>query len=432
MSQQNEEDQAPPVAAAASTRGGDATLAQALQAVESLTQLFGFSVEAANQAVDAVGIDLTICYNYILDQALGNDQGGAIYPIHDCPHLDPHFCLSIDQLPPKPFQVPCMYNKASSSKKTTGGLKGEDSEDGSSCPLGENWLCLQCGEVHCSRYINGHGLQHWEDSKEREPPNGHCVAVSMADLSVWCHACSAYLKSERLKPLLKRLEQLKFPNDTSDDAPHPMDDDDEHDEEIRRLPKRARSLVVEDKQDREEELPTTTTSTSAQGYPLDGRTTDSEDDGIDYPFGTLPTSLEDVAKFIQSKNCKSILILAGAGMSVRSGIPDFRSANGLYATLDSDLLTATQTEKDLIRQDPSRALEHDLFLQNPLPCLELKRKFLLGTKDQVWKTTLAHRFVELLHTKTNKLTRLYTQNIDGLEDQCELLPHDKVVNVHGT
>lgn len=119
-------------------------------------------------------------------------------------------------------------------------------------------------------------------------------------------------------------------------------------------------------------------------------------------------------------------------MSVVSGIPDFRSANGLYATMDPDSLTATQMERDLIRLDPSIALDNRLFLQNQLPCLEVNRQFLLGTKDQVWKATLAHRFVELLHKKTNKLKRLYTQNIDGLEDQCQDLPRDKIVNVHGS
>ena len=46
--------------------------------------------------------------------------------------------------------------------------------------------------------------------------------------------------------------------------------------------------------------------------------------------------------------------------------------------------------------------------------------------------TLAHRLVELLHMKLGKLTRLYTQNIDGLELQCQNLPKEKVVNVHGS
>ena len=36
-----------------------------------------------------------------------------------------------------------------------------------------------------------------------------------------------------------------------------------------------------------------------------------------------------------------------------------------------------------------------------------------------------------LHKRTGKLTRLYTQNIDGLDYQCEL-PSDKIVAVHGS
>lgn len=56
----------------------------------------------------------------------------------------------------------------------------------------------------------------------------------------------------------------------------------------------------------------------------------------------------------------------------------------------------------------------------------------LGTQQEQWKATLAHRFVELLHAKTDKLVRLYTQNIDGLEHQCHQLPDDKVIRVHGT
>lgn len=153
---------------------------------------------------------------------------------------------------------------------------------------------------------------------------------------------------------------------------------------------------------------------------------------IQYPFGELPQSLSDVARFIKSDACQKIVILTGAGMSVVSGIPDFRSANGLYATMDPDRLTATQSERDLMRLDPSFALDNHLFLQNQFPCLEVNRQFLLGTKEQNWKATLAHRFVELLHAKTGKLARLYTQNIDGLEDQCTKLPREKVIPVHGT
>lgn len=72
---------------------------------------------------------------------------------------------------------------------------------------------------------------------------------------------------------------------------------------------------------------------AAQGIPLDWLIRravggvveeEEEDEEIDYPFDAPPKSLEDVANFIKSDECKSIVVLAGAGMSVASGIPDFR------------------------------------------------------------------------------------------------------------
>jgi NAD-dependent SIR2 family protein deacetylase len=175
---------------------------------------------------------------------------------------------------------------------------------------------------------------------------------------------------------------------------------------------------------------------AARGIPFEWllhESQEDDDDGeIEYPFETMPTSPQELADFILSPSCRSILVLAGAGMSVAAGIPDFRSADGLYSTMNADLLSADESQRRAMRLDPTVALEQNLFLENPLPCLELNREFILGTCEQKWKATLAHRFVELLHAKTNKLVRLYTQNIDGLEDQCPRLPRDKVINVHGT
>jgi len=120
----------------------------------------------------------------------------------------------------------------------------------------------------------------------------------------------------------------------------------------------------------------------------------------------------------------TILTLATASLFV--SFKDFRSADGLYATLNPDLLTANEVEREAIRADPSSSLDQHLFLQNPLPMLELQRDFILGTRAQRWKATLAHRFVELLHTKTGKLVRHYTQNIDGTyverDDETSLFP----------
>ena len=145
-----------------------------------------------------------------------------------------------------------------------------------------------------------------------------------------------------------------------------------------------------------------------------------------------PSFPNEMATYLQSEQCKSIVVLAGAGMSVSCGIPDFRSAGvGLYDTLRPELLTATDIERMCIANDPTLALDRGLFLQNPLPMLETKRSFILGTHEKRWRATLAHRFVELLHTRLGKLTRVYTQNIDGLEYQTSL-PREKVVAVHGS
>ena len=43
-----------------------------------------------------------------------------------------------------------------------------------------------------------------------ETAEGHCVAVSLADLSVWCYECNAYLRHSSLEVLTEYLEEVKF------------------------------------------------------------------------------------------------------------------------------------------------------------------------------------------------------------------------------
>lgn len=145
-----------------------------------------------------------------------------------------------------------------------------------------------------------------------------------------------------------------------------------------------------------------------------------------------PVDMAGLAKLILNPECRSIAMLTGAGVSVASGIPDFRSPGGMYATLRPDLLTATPEQRRWMEMDPTYVVSWDVFQNNAFPYLEVRRPFILGTQKQQWKATIAHRFAELLHTKTNKLTRIYTQNIDGLDRQCSDIPVDKFVNVHGS
>ncbi|KAL8540437.1 hypothetical protein ACS0TY_001873 [Phlomoides rotata] len=72
----------------------------------------------------------------------------------------------------------------------------------------ENWLCLCCKDVLCSRFVNKHMLQHYQQ-------DNHNLALSYSDLSVWCFSCDAYLDAQVIAPLRHAYETayiLKFGN----------------------------------------------------------------------------------------------------------------------------------------------------------------------------------------------------------------------------
>lgn len=133
---------------------------------------------------------------------------------------------------------------------------------------------------------------------------------------------------------------------------------------------------------------------------------------------------------LRAGSFRNIVVLTGAGISTASGIPDFRSPGGLYATLQADSLTASPQEKQYLKKDPTGVVDIRIFAQNQFPYLEVRRPFILGTADQKWKYTLAHAFIGLLHDK-KLLRRHYDQNIDGLSHQVDVEP-SKIINVHGS
>ena len=212
-----------PTAAAAAASNGE-TVAQRIAAMEQstlvqLVEVYGFSQDAAVQAVDIVGPDVQDCCAFIINTGLGQDQGGPVVPKDDCPHLEKHFLLSLSQLGDSfdPSNTTCSHFQDSTSTGKSGGLgsaKIEVDNDTGACPSKENWLCLECGVLRCSRYVNGHGLHHWEATKandtEENPKVGHCIGLSLSDFSVWCYQCESYLKHSSLYPLLEKMEELKF------------------------------------------------------------------------------------------------------------------------------------------------------------------------------------------------------------------------------
>lgn len=124
-----------------------------------------------------------------------------------------------------------------------------------------------------------------------------------------------------------------------------------------------------------------------------------------HPFATAASSgvglgLPRVAELIGSATPGSVVVMAGAGVSVSSGIPDFRSpGTGLYDNLQEYGLPY-----------PEAVFDVGYFPSNPWPFYRLCRELWPGN----FEPTPAHWFVRALDDR-GVLLRCYTQNIDSLE-----------------
>ncbi|XP_018763500.2 NAD-dependent protein deacetylase sirtuin-3, mitochondrial isoform X2 [Serinus canaria] len=132
--------------------------------------------------------------------------------------------------------------------------------------------------------------------------------------------------------------------------------------------------------------------------------------------GKEKLTLKDVAELLRKKECRRVVVMAGAGISTPSGIPDFRSpGSGLYSNLE---------QYDI--PYPEAIFELGYFFVNPKPFFTLAKELYPGN----YRPNSAHYFLRLLHDK-GLLLRLYTQNIDGLE-RVAGIPPDRLVEAHGT
>ena len=135
------------------------------------------------------------------------------------------------------------------------------------------------------------------------------------------------------------------------------------------------------------------------------------------PRLTTVTSLDDVVQSLQS--AQRIMVLVGAGISVSSGVPDFRSPNGLYALAQ---------QLGLALNDPQELFDIHFFDDD---AGETFYKFAsrLWPQDTI-QPSPTHHFLSALNT-AGRLLRVYTQNIDGLERKAKI-PPSRIVECHGT
>ncbi|KAF2842251.1 DHS-like NAD/FAD-binding domain-containing protein [Patellaria atrata CBS 101060] len=128
---------------------------------------------------------------------------------------------------------------------------------------------------------------------------------------------------------------------------------------------------------------------------------------------------------------RKIVVIAGAGISVSAGIPDFRSSKGLFNSLRSQYKLKS-SGKDLFdasvySDDSSTSSFHDMV-----------RSLSQLTKSA--EPTLFHKMLARL-AKEKRLLRLYTQNVDGIDIKSKSLatevplpkkgPWPKTIQLHG-
>lgn len=126
-------------------------------------------------------------------------------------------------------------------------------------------------------------------------------------------------------------------------------------------------------------------------------------------------SIHKLSQYIKDIKNPKIVILHGAGVSVAAGIPDFRTpGTGFYSRV-----------KKLNLPQPESIFDIDFFEENPKPFYSIANELRPGK----FKPTYCHFFAKLLEEK-NKLLRLYTQNIDGLE-RLAGLSENRLCEAHG-
>lgn len=119
--------------------------------------------------------------------------------------------------------------------------------------------------------------------------------------------------------------------------------------------------------------------------------------------------IEQLKQWIQESD--NIVFFGGAGVSTESGIPDFRSVDGLY--------------NQKYDYPPETIISHSFYVRNPKEFYRFYKDRMLFTDA---KPNAAHRALAALEAQ-GKLKAVITQNIDGLHQAAG---SREVLELHGS
>ncbi|MCK4552276.1 MAG: NAD-dependent protein deacylase [Tenericutes bacterium] len=106
-----------------------------------------------------------------------------------------------------------------------------------------------------------------------------------------------------------------------------------------------------------------------------------------------------------------IVFLGGAGVSTESGVPDFRSARGIY-----------NQQNEL---NPEKILSHNFFMNQPKIFYDYYKEKIVNVEAL---PNQGHIYLTKLE-KSGKLKAIITQNIDGLHKEAD---SKNVIELHGS
>ena len=123
----------------------------------------------------------------------------------------------------------------------------------------------------------------------------------------------------------------------------------------------------------------------------------------------MHSNIETLKNWIAESN--NIVFFGGAGVSTESGIPDFRSVDGLY--------------HQKFNYPPETIISHSFYLKNPAYFFRFYREKMLPLG---FAPNITHRRLAQLEQE-GKLLAVVTQNIDGLHQKAG---SRRVYELHGS